>query len=207
MDPLMSVWPFFSRYGYAILFFGIALENAGLPLPGEVLLFAMGFLSSSGASAFPAVIALGTAGAVVGDSLGYLLGLLGGDRLPRLYCRMTLGSAQCIQKTHEYFTRRGGGLTVTFARFVVGIRAFAAPMAGATGMAYPHFLVYDALGAFLWATLTATVGYFFGSRWGQLLAGYRWSYGFILVGVLLVALGYVLMKSQRRRRYGPASSF
>ncbi len=207
MDPLISVWPFFSRYGYAILFFGIALENAGLPLPGEVLLFAMGFLSSSGASAFPVVIALGTAGAVVGDSLGYLLGRLGGDRLPRLYCRMTMGSTECVRKTHEYFTRRGGGLTVAFARFVVGVRAFAAPMAGATGMAYPHFLAYDALGALLWATLTATAGYFFGSRWERLLAGYRWSYGFILLGVLLVALGYVLMKSQRRRRYGPASNF
>ena len=207
MDPLISVWPFFIRYGYAILFFGIALENAGLPLPGEVLLFAMGFLSSSGASAFPVVIALGTAGAVVGDSLGYLLGHLGGNRLPRLYCRMTLGSAQCIQKTHEYFTRRGGGLTVTFARFVVGIRTFAAPMAGATGMAYPHFLVYDALGALLWATLAATAGYVFGSHWERLLAGYRSSYSFILLGVLLVALGYVLMKSLRRRRYGPATSF
>ncbi len=207
MDPLISVWPFFIRYGYAILFFGIALENAGLPLPGEVLLFAMGFLSSSDASAFPVVIALGTAGAVVGDSLGYLLGRLGGERLPRLYCRMTLGSAQCIQKAHEYFTRRGGGLTVAFARFVVGIRAFAAPMAGASGMAYPHFLVYDALGALLWATLAATAGYFFGSHWERLLVGYRWSYGFILVGVLLVALGYVLVKSLRRRRYRSATSF
>ena len=207
MDPLISVWPFFIRYGYGILFFGIALENAGLPLPGEVLLFAMGFLSSSGASAFPVVIALGTAGAVVGDSLGYLLGRLGGKRLPQFYCRITMGSTECVRKTHEYFTRRGGGLTVTFARFVVGIRAFAAPMAGATEMAYPHFLAYDTLGAFLWATLAATAGYFFGSRWERLLAGYRWSYGFILLGVLLVALGYVLMKSQRRRRYGPASSF
>lgn len=207
MDVAVSLWPFFIRYGYAILILGIALENVGLPLPGEVFLFAAGLWASTGSFELFVVIALGTAGAVVGDSLGYLLGRLGGDRLPRLYCRMTLGSAQCIQRTHEYFTRRGGGLTVAFARFVVGIRAFAAPMAGATGMAYPHFLVYDALGALLWATLAATAGYFFGSHWERLLVGYRWSYGFILLGVLLVALRYVLMKSQRRRRYGPASSF
>jgi len=207
MDVAIGLWPFFIRYGYAILILGIALENVGLPLPGEVFLFAAGLLASTGSFKLFVVIALGTAGAVVGDSLGYLLGRLGGDRLPRLYCRMTLGSAQCIQKAHEYFTRRGGGLTIVFARFVVGIRAFAAPMAGATGMAYPHFLVYDALGALLWATLTATAGYFFGSHWERLLVGYRWSYGFILVGVLLVALGYVLVKSLRRRRYGSATSF
>ncbi len=207
MDVAIGLWPFFVRYGYAILILGIALENVGLPLPGEVFLFAAGLLASTGSFKLFVVIALGTVGAVVGDSLGYLLGRLGGKRLPQLYCRMTMGSTECVRKTHEYFTRRGGGLTVTFARFVVGIRAFAAPMAGATGMAYPHFLVYDALGALLWATLAATAGYFFGSRWERLLAGYRWSYGFILLGVLLVALGYVLMKSQRRRRYGPASSF
>lgn len=146
MDVAISLWPFFMRYGYAILLPGIALENVGLPLPGEVFLFAAGLLASTGSFNLFAVIALGTAGAVVGDSLGYFLGRLGGERLPQLYCRMTMGSTECVRKTHEYFTRRGGGLTVTFARFVVGIRAFAAPMAGATGMAYPHFLVYDALG-------------------------------------------------------------
>lgn len=96
------------------------------------------------------MIALGAAGAVMGDSLSYLLGRLGGDRLPQLYCKLTLGSADCVQKTQDYFTRRGG-LTVAFARFVIGVRAFAAPMAGSTQMAYPRFLAYDALGALLWA--------------------------------------------------------
>lgn len=157
MDLVMSLWPFFVRYGYAILFLGIALENAGLPLPGEVSLFAAGFLASTGPFQLPLVILLGAAGAVMGDSLSYLLGRLGGERLPQLYCKMTLGSAECVRKTHEYFARRGG-LTVAFARFVVGVRAFAAPLAGATKMAYPRFLAYDALGAFLWAAFVAALG-------------------------------------------------
>lgn len=207
MDVVISLWPFFIRYGYAILFFGIALENVGLPLPGEVFLFAAGFLASTGSFKLFVVIALGAAGAVAGDSLGYLLGRLGGERLPQLYCRITLGSAECVQKTHEYFTRRGGGLTVAFARFAVGVRAFAAPMAGSTKMSYPRFLTYDALGALLWVTLAAACGYLFGGRWERLLVGYRSYYGVILLTVLLVALGYVFMKSQRRRRYGSASSF
>lgn len=207
MDLLSSLWPFFISYGYAILFLGIALENVGLPLPGEVFLFAAGLLASNGSFTLSTVIALGTAGAVVGDSLGYLLGRMGGERLPQLYCRITLGSAECVRKTQEYFTRRGGGLTVAFGRFVVGVRAFAAPMAGSSKMSYPRFLAYDALGALLWAALAAACGYLFGSRWERLLAGYRWYYGFVLLTLLLCALGYVLMKSQRRRRYGPATSF
>ncbi len=203
---MISLWPFLPRYGYAILFLGIALENAGLPLPGEVFLFAAGFLASTGSLKLPFVIALGAAGAVVGDSLSYLLGRLGGERLPQLYCKMTLGSADCVRKTHEYFARRGGP-TVAFARFVVGVRAFAAPMAGSTKMAYPRFLTYDALGAVLWAALMAAFGYLFGSRWDRFQVGYRRYYGFLLLTVLFVALGYILMKSLRRRRYGPASSF
>ncbi|NJD67322.1 MAG: DedA family protein [candidate division NC10 bacterium] len=208
MDVAISLWPFFIRYGYAILFLGIAMENAGLPLPGEVVLFAAGFLASTAPSHFKlfVVIALGAAGAVGGDSLGYLMGRLGGERLSRLYCRITLGSTECAQKTHDYFTRRGGGLTGAFARFVVGVRTFAAPMAGSTRMAYPRFLAYDALGAVLWAALVTIAGYLFGSRWERLLAGYRWYYGFVLLSVLLVALLYLLMKSHRRRRYGSATS-
>lgn len=203
---MISLWPFFLQYGYVILFLGIVLENAGLPLPGEVLLFAAGFLASTGLFKLPLVIALGAAGAVMGDSLSYLLGRLGGERLPQLYCKLMLGSAECVRKTQDYFTRRGG-LTVAFARFVVGIRAFAAPMAGSTKMAYPRFLAYDALGALLWAALVTNFGYLFGSRWERLMAGYRRYYGVVLLTVLLVTLGYILLKALRRRRYGPASSF
>ncbi|MBI3779592.1 MAG: DedA family protein, partial [candidate division NC10 bacterium] len=205
MNLLSSLWPVFVTYGYAILFLGIALENAGLPLPGELFLFAAGFLASIGPLKLPLVIALGAAAAMVGDNLSYLLGRIGGERLPQLYCKLTLGSADCVRKTHDYFARRGG-ITIAFARFVVGVRLFAAPMAGSTGMAYPRFLGYDALGAFLWAAFGAGFGYLFGSRWDQLQASYHRYYGLVLLTVLLVALGYILMKALRRRRYGPALS-
>ncbi len=201
---MSNLWPLFVKYGYAILFLGVALENAGLLLPGELFLFAAGFLASTGLFKLPLVIALGAAAAMAGDNLSYLLGRMGGERLPQLYCKLTLGSADCVRKTHDYFTRRGG-LTVAFARFVVGVRAFAAPMAGSTGMAYLRFLAYDALGAFLWAAFGAGFGYLFGSRWDHLQAGYRRYYGLALLTVLLVALSYILMKALRRRRYGPAS--
>ncbi len=204
MDLFGSLWPFFIKHGYAVLFFGIALENAGLLLPGEIFLLAAGFLASTGSFRLPLVIAFGAAGAMVGDNLSYLLGRLGGKRLPRLYCKLTLGSADCVEKTRAYFTKRGG-ITVAFARFVVGVRALAAPLAGSTGMTYPRFLAYDALGAFLWAAFGAGFGYLFGSRWDHLRANYHRYHGLVLIAVLLVALGYILMKALRRRRYGPAS--
>lgn len=204
MNPMMDL-PTFLRYGYAVAFLGIGLENAGLPIPGEVFLFAAGFLASSGTLWLPLVIATGAAAAVVGDSFSYLLGRFFGERLLRLYCKMTLGSADCVRRTHEYFARHGG-LTVAFGRFVVGVRTFSAPMAGSTGMAYSRFVLYDALGAFVWAALVAILGYLFGKEWETIGAGYRWYSGGVLIVLLSMAVGYIFMKSLRRRRHGPAAS-
>lgn len=205
MSPLTDLLPFLSRYGYAVVFLGVALENAGLLIPGEVILFAAGFLASTGAFKLPWVIALGAAGAVVGDSLTYLLGRFWGERLPRLYCKMTLGSVDCVRRTHEYFARRGG-LAVTFGRFVLGVRVFSAPMAGSVGMAYSRFVAYDLLGAFIWAPLIATLGYFFGKEWERIGPGYRWYSGLFLITLVAMGMGYILMKLLRRRRHGPATS-
>jgi membrane protein DedA with SNARE-associated domain len=205
MTPLVELPSFIFRYGYAVVFLGVALENAGLPIPGEVFLFAAGFLASAGNFQLLLVIALGAAGAVVGDSFSYLLGRFFGERLPRLYCKMTLGSVDCVRRTHEYFARRGG-LTVAFGRFVIGVRTFSAPMAGSTGMTYSRFVAYDALGAFIWATLVAILGYLFGKEWERIGAGYRWYSAVLLVVVLTMTAGYIFMKFLRQRRHGPASS-
>jgi len=64
---------------------------------------------------------------------------------------------------------------------MVGVRAFAAPLAGSTGMAYPRLLAYDTLGALLWAVLVTTFGYFFGSRRDRLQAGYGRYYSLVLL--------------------------
>src|SRR5207244_4241064 len=68
---------YFAAYGYPVLFFGIMLEHAGIPLPGETALLVAGYLASPEAGGhfhLWAVIGVAFAAAVVGDNLGYLLG-------------------------------------------------------------------------------------------------------------------------------------
>src|SRR3954471_10024491 len=67
----------YAAYGYPILFLGVLLENASVPVPGETAVLVAGFLSSpAGGSRFDllGVILVTIVAAVLGDNLGYWLG-------------------------------------------------------------------------------------------------------------------------------------
>src|SRR5436309_15702079 len=71
----------FARYGYAVVFFGVFLENAGLPVPGETALLAGAALARFGRLSLLWVVATAIAGATLGDNLGFLIGRRGGRAL------------------------------------------------------------------------------------------------------------------------------
>src|SRR2546430_15386309 len=68
-------------YGLFILFLLIAMESAGIPLPGETALVAAGVLASRGDMSIVAVIAVAAVAAIIGDNVGYWVGRLGGREL------------------------------------------------------------------------------------------------------------------------------
>src|SRR5438477_2555715 len=71
----------FARYGYAVVFFGVLLENAGVPVPGETALLAGAALARFGRLSIVWVIVTAIAGAILGDNLGFLIGRRGGRAL------------------------------------------------------------------------------------------------------------------------------
>src|SRR5436305_15340795 len=76
-ESLQTFADIFAAYGYWVLFFGIMLENAGIPLPGETALLAAAFLASpagGGHMNIGWVIVAAFAGAVIGDNIGYWVG-------------------------------------------------------------------------------------------------------------------------------------
>ena len=200
--PAWIVKPFLA-HAYLVTFAGIVLENVGLPIPGEALLMTAGLLAASGQLSPWLVLVAGTAGAVTGDNLGYLMGRFGGHRLPALYCKVTLGSSDCTRRTAEHF-RRHGRLTIALARFVTGVRIFAAPMAGSTGMPFLRFAAFDLLGVGTWASLFTALGYLLGSRWGDAGAAYRRVSLIAFLALTIGTTGMLAMKLVRRWRYGAA---
>jgi undecaprenyl-diphosphatase len=78
------------QYGYLIVFFGVMVESAGIPVPGETILIAAGFLVQQGHLDLGDAIIFGILGAVVGDQIGYWVGREGGRRFVLRWGRYVL---------------------------------------------------------------------------------------------------------------------
>lgn len=141
-------------------------------------------------------------GAVLGDHLPFLGGRLAGMRILSLYCRVTLGSQNCIQNTVAYFVRFGPA-AILLSRFSASIRIFAAALSGCGHVTYPRFLTYDLLGSAVYASFWVLVGYFVGAPAIELLKRYRMLTLLLLI-VPLTLLGVLAYRVWRRARYGAA---
>ncbi len=154
-DFLSPVWiaDLIQTYGLWILFGVVMLESMGVPLPGETALVTSALYSCATRQIdITAVVGVAALAAIVGDNLGYLVGRSIGLRLITRYGRYVALDERRL-KLGQYLFRRHGGKIVFFGRFVAFLRAFAAVLAGANLMPWRHFLVMNALGGILWASL------------------------------------------------------
>lgn len=161
-----------SRYGDLAVFFGVAIESAGVPFPGEATLLAAAIASGAGAASglrIEGVIAAAAAGAMLGDNIGFWAGRrLGLPLLARYGPKIGIDARRL--KIGELLFARHGGKIVFFGRFVAFLRAFAALLAGACGLAPLRFFLFNAAGAIVWASLFGGLGFAFGHE-ARRLAG------------------------------------
>lgn len=196
LEPLLNL---FKAYGYWIVFFGVMLENAGLPVPGETILLAAGFFASQHHFSVLAVMGIATTGAVMGDNCGYWVGHRVGRRLLVRYGRYVMLTESRFRGMEKYFESHGDK-TVLVARFITGFRVFTALFAGATGMRWSKFLLFNVLGAISWAVVMTLLGFFFGKSW-NLLEQYIKGAGLGLAAVLAIA--FIVYQILRRRKKNP----
>ena len=135
----------FIAYGYWIVFTAILLDNAGLPIPGELLLLAFGVVAKNGHLDPLLGLAVAISAALIGDNIGYWIGRLAGAKVAA-----RLGGAPRFRPGHA---------SVVFGRFVIGARVLLAPVAGLTRMPFRRFLLFDAIGCFVWAGAFILIGY------------------------------------------------
>src|SRR5882672_4849386 len=156
---------FIVHYGYWAVALALLCENAGIPVPGETTLLLASFLAYSEHKLHLGwIILVGTCAATIGDNLGYAIGHYGGRRLFERYQHISRVSASTLERGEKLFARYGS-FTVFFARFVFGLRIFAGPLAGVLRMPWKAFALFNFLGAAVWVSTIATVGYFFGQHW------------------------------------------
>jgi membrane protein DedA with SNARE-associated domain len=188
-------------WSYLIIFAAAALECAafaGLLVPGESLVLASGFFAHRGILQLDAVIAAAGMGAIAGDNIGYHLGRrLGRDWLLRKGSRFGIRKRRLNQA--EDFFQRHGPKAVFFGRFVGFARALIPFMAGASGMPYRKFVLYDGLGAILWTVGFVILGYVLGASW-RVAEQWISRTGLLLGTVVIIALLVVWARRTRNRR-------
>ncbi len=148
---------------FAVLFAVIFVET-GLViwpfLPGDSLLFFVGYLVHQYALSFPGVLALLVAAALLGDNVNYAIGAWLGPRVFH-YEKSWLFNKKYLLKAQAFYDKYGAK-TIILARFVPIVRTFAPFVAGVGKMRYRKFLAYSIGGALGWTTLCLSAGYFLG---------------------------------------------
>jgi len=187
------------QYGLAFLFLIVALESAGVWVPGETALVAAGVLASRGHFSIAAVIALAALGAILGDNVGYWIGRVYGRKL-----FLRFGRLEALLPRAERFFRRHGGKAVFLARFVAGIRVTGAWMAGISHMPWWRFLAWNAAGGIAWATAVGLVAYYLGRAAADLISQYGLIGGGAAVGLAVAIV--VGIHFWRRRMEGKDAS-
>jgi membrane-associated protein len=143
--------------GIAIIIFIETGLFFGFFFPGDSLLIVAGVLASTGVIDLRWLIPSAAIAAVLGDQVGYTIGLRLGGALETRYIRFQKN----IRRAREFYQKHGGK-TITIARFVPVIRTFAPPVAGAARMDYRRFVTYNILGGVGWVSATTLAGYILG---------------------------------------------
>lgn len=108
-----------------------------------------------------AVIAAATIGAIIGDNIGYMIGREFGYRLV-LKFGSYIGLTESRIKLGQYLFQKYGGMVVFFGRFFAVLRFLAAFLAGVNQLAWPRFLLANALGGLVWASIVGISAYTLG---------------------------------------------
>ncbi len=190
---------FLMQHGAMVLFAVVFVEQIGLPLPAIPVLIAAGVLAGSGHMSVWTTIGITVVAALMADWIWYELGRRRGRRVLGWLCRIALEPDSCVRRTEDFFVQHGPH-SLVLAKFIPGLSTVAPPLAGIVGLGAPLFLLYDGLGAVVWAGSSVGLGYLFSDRIEQAL-----TYGNHLAPVAtMAALGmlvaYVAYKAVSRRR-------
>ncbi len=196
-NSLELIKQYMHQYGYWAVFFGVMLENAGVPVPGETILLVAGYLCSTGELHIGLVMLIAATGAVIGDNIGFAIGHHFGRDILLRFGRFFFLTPKRLDHMTNYFASHGNK-TILVARFITGLRVFAAILAGASKMPWRVFVVYNMAGAVLWSVVITSLGYLFGQSL-PLLVKWVGRSGTILLIVAIVA-GIVVWRIRSHRK-------
>ena len=186
-----------ATYGYLAVFVFVGVESIGVPVPGETMLVTAAiYAGTTGRLSIFWVIVASSAGAILGDNIGYAIGRTGGYRLVKRYGRYIRLEEDRL-RLGQYLFDKHGSKVVFFGRFVSVLRIFAAFLAGVNRMHWRTFLIFNAAGGIIWSTLYGIAAFLLGKQLLQLSG--RVDLGLAIVGVAVIIAVIVFLRRNEAR--------
>jgi membrane protein DedA with SNARE-associated domain len=182
--------------GYPGVAFLMMLESMVAPVPSEAVMPFAGCLITVGRFSFVWVTVSSTIGSIVGSLLSYTAGYYGGKPFVTRFGRYALLNLHDLEVTERFFNKHGS-ITIFISRFIPVIRHLISIPAGVGRMNLIHFSIYTIVGACLWNTFLAWLGYHLGNHWELI---HEYSGPIDAVVLLVIALGLVYFVRAHLRR-------
>src|SRR6266436_4028451 len=182
-----------SQYGLPVLFAVIMIAAVGIPLPISMMLVAAGSFVELGEMKLWQVIVVASAGAVIGDQIGYALGRWGGHRVIARIRRRGNGTAKIEQA--QAFAKRWGATGIFLTRWLITpLGPWLNLTSGMAAYPWTRFFLWDVLGEVLWVVLYVMIGKFFSDR-VQALVEILGNLAWVIVGLIAaLILGWKLLR-------------
>lgn len=168
----ITAW-YSAHMGYGSVCALMAVESSFIPFPSEVVIPPAAYVAADPTSALAVsnaywvnlllIILAGTVGAVIGACINYALAMWLGRPIVYTFAdsrlgRMCMLSSSKLQQAEDYFNEHGKVSTFV-GRFIPAIRQLISIPAGLSRMHFGWFLLYTTLGAMIWNSVLALVGY------------------------------------------------
>ena len=182
-----SIVDIVSQLGYAGIVIMMFLESTFFPFPSEVVMIPAGMLAASGEMNIYIVIGLGILGSVLGALFNFYLAFKFGRLMVLKFGRYFFFGERELEKVEKFFHLHGAVSTFT-GRLIPGIRQYISLPAGLAKMNMMVFAIFTALGAGIWSTVLALIGFYIGNDLEVLHTALVWT----LIAVTLLIVGYFL---------------
>jgi len=179
-----------------LLVFGEAALFVGFVLPGETTVLVAGVIASQGSVNIVALAGLVVAAAIIGDTVGYVVGREFGPRL--LDIGMVRPHRERLDKAMLALHKRGATY-VFLARFSAFLRAVMPGLAGMSRMHYTRFLIANAVGGLIWGAGFTMLGYLGGKQLPR-IEKYANYFSWGVLALILTVVASLVVRHQLKKR-------
>lgn len=185
----------------------MAIESSFIPFPSEVVVPPAAYKAASGdeLNVF-LVILFATIGANIGALINYYLAYFVGRPIVYSFANSRFGhmcliSEEKVKQAEEYFDKHGA-LSTFIGRLIPAVRQLISIPAGLAKIKLSTFLLYTTLGAGIWNTILAAIGYYLHSvvpedQLMEKVTEYSHELGYVFIAIGVFIVGYLIYKGRK----------